>query len=155
MLANPLHALDIRGLVQGIVPDALRQVRPHLDVLRVMNTATTQKEIDRFMSFVEKLPNGCWFWAGARSRGKGNRKWYGSFRRSSKKGKVGRVVRAHVYACDVLGGKGPPPPGHERDHRCRFSLCVRPEHFEIVPGDVNRQRRHEKREFTVEMHFDA
>jgi len=40
----------------------------------------TQADIARFFKYVEKLPNGCWFWAGARSRGKGNKKWYGSFR---------------------------------------------------------------------------
>jgi hypothetical protein len=41
--------------------------------------SATQADIDRFMSYVDKLPNGCWFWTGARSRGKGNRKWYGSW----------------------------------------------------------------------------
>jgi hypothetical protein len=115
----------------------------------------TQEEIDRFMSFVEKLPNGCWFWTGARSRGGGNKKWYGSFRRSSKNGKQGKVVRAHVFACDVIGRRGPLPPGHDRDHLCKFSLCVRMEHFEVVTKLVNQQRRNKKDEHVPEMHFDV
>lgn len=36
------------------------------------------EDVKRFFRYVEKLPNGCWYWTGARSRGKGNRKWYGS-----------------------------------------------------------------------------
>lgn len=83
-------------------------------------------DIKRFMSFVDKLPNGCWFWTGARSRGKGNRKWYGSFHVK------GRTVRAHAFACDSLGGK-PCPPGYHRDHSCVFSLCVNPDHIQPIP----------------------
>jgi hypothetical protein len=115
----------------------------------------SQEEIARFMSFVEKLPNGCWFWTGARSRGGGNRKWYGSFRRSSKNGKKGAVVRAHVFACHAIDKKPPLPPGHDRDHLCKFSLCIRPEHFEIVTKEINQQRRHAKDQHVPEMHFDA
>lgn len=95
----------------------------------------TQADIDRFFSYVEKLPNGCWFWTGARSRGKGNKKWYGSFR-------VGRrVVRAHAFASDVIAQRGPVPKGFQRDHTCKFSLCVCCEHIEVVPAAVNTARR--------------
>lgn len=98
-----------------------------------MNHAT-QRDIDRFMRHVDKLPSGCWFWTGARSRGRGNRKWYGSFRVG------GRVVRAHRFSCDVLGGRTC-PPGHHRDHTCRFSLCVNFEHLEIVTHEENQKRK--------------
>jgi hypothetical protein len=81
----------------------------------------SQGDIDRFMSFVEKLPNGCWFWSGARSRGKGNKKWYGSFK--MKLNGKWTAVRAHRFSCEVLG-KRPCPPEHHRDHTCEFSLCV-------------------------------
>lgn len=94
----------------------------------------TNADVDRFMSFIDVLPNGCWFWKGARSRGKGNLKWYGSFHVD------GRIVRAHRFAHDCIGGK-PCPPGHHRDHLCRFSLCVRVEHLEAVPRAVNDDRR--------------
>jgi len=60
-----------------------------------------QSDIDRFMSYVDKLPNGCWFWTGGRSRGRGNKKWYGSFWLGH------RTVRAHRFAHEVLGGHLP------------------------------------------------
>ena len=94
----------------------------------------TEADIARFMSYVDKLPNGCWFWTGARSRGKGNRKWYGSFFVG------GKVVRAHRFACEALTDK-PCPPGSHRDHECCFSLCVNPDHFEIVTHEENQARK--------------
>lgn len=97
----------------------------------------SQADIDRFMKHVDKLPSGCWFWTGSRSRGKGNKKWYGTFWVNKK---IGRV-RAHRFACEVIGGKGPLPPGQDRDHSCYFSLCVNPECIEYVPKAVNQQRR--------------
>ena len=98
----------------------------------------TQADVERFMTYVDVLPNGCWYWTGARSRGKGNRKWYGSF-------KVGKTsVRAHRFACEAIGGKTC-PPGHHRDHTCRFSMCVNPDHLEVVTREVNQQRKVERR----------
>lgn len=110
----------------------------------------TEEEIRRFMSFVDKLPNGCWFWTGARSRGGGRRKglkgrgkWYGTFRFR------GKAVRAHKFACDYIGHFKPLPPGHHRDHLCEFSLCVRMEHFEQVTHEENEHRKkNRKRRFT-------
>jgi hypothetical protein len=93
-----------------------------------------QVDIDRFMKYVDILPNGCWFWTGARSRGKGNRKWYGSFRFK------GKSIRAHRFACDVIGGKAC-PPGWHRDHTCKFSLCVCPDHIEPVTHELNQERK--------------
>lgn len=98
----------------------------------------TDAEIKRFLSYVDKLPNGCWFWTGARSRGKGNKKWYGSFHYR------GRTIRAHRFASDFLGG-GVCPPGHHRDHKCCFSLCVCPEHIEIVSHEENQRRKVERK----------
>lgn len=95
----------------------------------------TQEELDRFMSYVDKLPNGCWFWTGGRSRGKGNRKWYGSFWFR------GKTIRAHKFACDFIGHFEPLPPGQHRDHTCVFSLCVNPEHLEKVTPKVNQERK--------------
>lgn len=97
----------------------------------------TDKDIERFMSYVDKLPCGCWFWTGARSRGKGNKKWYGSFRIN------GRTVRAHRFSCEVFK-KEECLPGHHRDHRCKFSLCVNPDCIEIVTREVNQDRRWSK-----------
>ncbi len=97
----------------------------------------TEDDVKRFFKYVEKLPNGCWYWTGARSRGKGKRKWYGSFRLGK------RTVRAHRFAAEVLAGKEC-PHGYDRDHQCRFSMCVNPNHLEIVTKLENNRRRHEK-----------
>ncbi|MDJ0921067.1 MAG: hypothetical protein QNI84_08055 [Henriciella sp.] len=94
----------------------------------------TQADVDRFMKKVKKLPNGCWFWTGGRSRGQGNSLPYGTFSLQ------GRGVRAHVFAAEVIGKKVC-PPGHHRDHTCEFSLCVNPDHIEIVPASENLKRR--------------
>lgn len=75
--------------------------------------------MDRFMSKVCKLPNGCWAWNGARNR------WgYGKFT-------VGRVtVAAHRYAYAKLVGRI--PDALTIDHLCRNRSCVNPEHMQPV-----------------------
>lgn len=105
-----------------------------------MSAAPSPDELARFMASVVILPGGCWLWVGARSRGRGNKKWYGSFRRSAADGKRGRVVRAHVYSHDVIGGKVC-PPGWHRDHGCNLSLCVNFECVEAVSPEVNQARK--------------
>jgi hypothetical protein len=95
----------------------------------------TPKDIDSFMSFVDILPGGCWFWTGGRSRGKGNLKWYGSFWVPSLK----TTVRAHRFSSEVFN-KHECPPGFHREHNCCFSLCVCPECIEVVSREVNQER---------------
>lgn len=99
----------------------------------------TEADVRRFMSYVEKLPSGCWFWTGARSRGKGNKKWYGSFRLGR------RTIRAHRFSCEAIGKMGPLPEGHDREHACVFSLCVNPGCIEYVTKQVNHERKIERR----------
>ena len=94
----------------------------------------TEADIARFMDKVDILPNGCWFWTGARSRGKGNSKWYGSFRLN------GTSVRAHRFSSEVFN-QDVCPPGHHRDHTCHFSLCVAPHHIEVVTKEENQARK--------------
>jgi hypothetical protein len=94
----------------------------------------TEADVARFMSYVDQLPNGCWYWMGGRSKGNGNNKTYGSFWVD------GRTVRAHRFAAEVLGGQTC-PPGHHRDHKCGFSMCVNPAHLETVTSDENQKRK--------------
>jgi hypothetical protein len=101
----------------------------------------TAADIERFMSFVDILPNGCWFWTGGRSRGKGNKKWYGSFSVG------GKTIRAHRFSCEVIGGKTL-PKGHDRGHTCDFSLCVCPDHLEIVTKKKNNEKMWLRRKTT-------
>lgn len=97
----------------------------------------TEEDIARFMSYVDVLPCGCWFWTGGRSRGRGNRKWYGTFWVG------GLSVRAHRFSSEVLGGQEC-PPGHHRDHTCVFSLCVNPDHIEVITHEENQRRKMER-----------
>lgn len=101
----------------------------------IASFAFAAADVARFLDFVEVLPSGCWFWSGARSRGKGNRKWYGSFWVG------GRVLRAHRFACEAIGAKGALPAGWHRDHDCCFSLCVNPAHVEYVTHAENQRRK--------------
>ncbi|MDB5177569.1 MAG: hypothetical protein JWN75_1237 [Candidatus Saccharibacteria bacterium] len=109
------------------------------------------EDIKRFLSFVEKLPNGCHYWTGGRSRGKGNKKWYGSFWLAGKDGKKGKTVRAHRFACEVLGGRECPPE-HHRDHTCEFSMCVNEAHIEVVTHAVNQERKVARRRARINPH---
>lgn len=85
-------------------------------------------------SFYEKVTTNvgrCLIFTGARSRGQGNKQWYGSFRVKSK------TVRAHkFYAVAVLGLR--PGPGDELDHGCYNTRCV--SCLECVPRAVNQAR---------------
>lgn len=92
----------------------------------------TQSDIERFIRLVDVLPCGCWYWLGARSRGKGNRKYYGTFRVG------GKSIRAHRFAAEALGGKTC-PKGFHRDHTCQFSMCVNPAHIQIVSHAENQR----------------
>lgn len=113
--------------------------RGEASLQRLMLTGTPE-DVERFMRYVDKLPCGCWFWTGARSRGGGNKKWYGSFRLG------GRTVRASRFSCDVVASPPKPcPPGHHRDHLCCFSLCVNPDCFEVVTREVNQSRKMARR----------
>jgi hypothetical protein len=97
------------------------------------------EDLARFMKLVDILMNGCWFWTGGRSRGKGNRKWYGSFHVSGHD-----TVRAHRFSSEVLGEQEC-PPGFHRDHTCGFSLCVNPAHIEVVTHTENERRKQNRR----------
>lgn len=99
-----------------------------------MLLTATDADIERFMSKVDILPNDCWYWTGARSRGKGNKKWYGSF------GIGGKVVRAHRFSSEVFNCEEC-PPGFHRDHTCGFSMCVNPQHIEVLTREENQRRK--------------
>jgi hypothetical protein len=94
----------------------------------------TQQDIERFIRLVDVLDCGCWYWLGARSRGKGNRKYYGTFKVN------GQAVRAHRFSSEALGGKTC-PSGCHRDHTCNFSMCVNPAHIEVVTPAENQKRK--------------
>lgn len=89
--------------------------------------------LERFLAFVEYDPfGGCHLWTGATRRGAGKRpstRDYPAFWNGE------RTVRATTWLCEELGVEV--PPGHERDHKCRVTLCVNLAHLEIVPKVEN------------------
>lgn len=91
-------------------------------------------DIARFLWLCDLDPaTGCLIWQGARSRGRGNTAWYGTFATGNKS------VRAHkFYAVAVLGLR-PETGRHHLDHTCPNSLCV--SHIECVPEFLNLKLR--------------
>lgn len=98
-------------------------------------------DVARFLALVDVLPSGCYYWLGARSRGKGNRKWYPTFCLS--KGR--KRIRGHRFACEAVGGRPPLPRGWHRDHTCCFSMCVNEAHIVYVTHEENQRRKIERR----------
>lgn len=99
----------------------------------------------RFMDKVRiqdgPIPNSpCWIWTGAKSRGGGNKIWYGSFKYE------GKMIRAHRYSSEQIR-KQECPKGFERHHICEDTLCVFPEHIEVIPQRENGFLRWEDGEY--------
>lgn len=102
----------------------------------------TEADVERFLDKCDKLPNGCWYWMGARSRGgqsSSSGRWYGSFHVSG----FG-TVRAHIFSATALGmGRR---PGDHLDHECNFSMCVNPAHIvSRLPCENTHRHREEPR----------
>ncbi len=77
-------------------------------------------------------PDDCWPWVGSKISTHGND--YGVF--SIPTGKEhGKSVSAHRYSCELA--HGPIPEGYVVDHKCRFGLCVNPNHLEAVTNKEN------------------
>lgn len=80
---------------------------------------------ERFAAKWVETPSGCHLWtASTASNGR-----YGSF-------SIGRqLVRAHRWAWEQE--HGPVPNGFDLDHLCRKTLCVNPDHLELVTHREN------------------
>lgn len=76
----------------------------------------------RFWAFVQKRPNGCWEWTGARFTS-----GYGAFHLE------GRTRRAHRVLWVWTFGE----PGTGLDHLCRNRACVNPDHLEPKSAKAN------------------
>lgn len=90
------------------------------------NKYTFKTVLDRFMSHVKILDNGCWLWTGALKNG------YGNFQLNGK-----QIM--HPRAAWTIQ-RGPIPKGLEPDHLCRFRACVNCDHMELVTHRENCRR---------------
>jgi hypothetical protein len=96
--------------------------------------------IEQILDHVFHCPSGCQLWLGGDTGdGKG-----GGYPKARYEGKMQTVTRI-VWEEFV----GPIPPGWQLDHKCaRWSAfprtnrrCIRLDHLDPVPGDVNNRRR--------------
>lgn len=85
--------------------------------------------IERFLTSID-ITQGCWRWTGRKRGG------YGSIRIHWPEPK--REFYAHRLSYVLFCGDI--PPGHELDHLCRNTYCVRPEHLEPVTHWENTRR---------------
>lgn len=82
--------------------------------------------VDRFWAQVDKSSGACWVWTGPRN-GK-----YGRL------GSDNRHLYAHRYSYELAVGEI--PDQMTIDHLCRNTLCVRPDHLEVVTLAENIRR---------------
>lgn len=102
---------------------------------------STPSDEERFLAKVRKDAAGCWIWQASRSGG-GPRSVsmsdggypYGQFWLKQ----FGRPIGAHRAAWILF--RGPIPDGLQVDHKCENTLCVNPEHLELVTNEVNARR---------------
>ena len=87
---------------------------------------------ERFWSKVDiqRVPDGCWEWTGAKV-GNGYANFWGGL-------DIGKVVYAHRYAYEKY--RYPIPEELQLDHLCRVRHCVNPWHLEAVTGAENLRR---------------
>jgi len=69
----------------------------------------------------------CWLWTAGRHKSMGA--WYGSFTVAN------RAKPAHRVAYELA--VGPIRNGFDIDHKCRNTLCVRPDHLDLVTHQTN------------------
>ena len=90
---------------------------------------------ERFFESVE-FTDTCWLWTGKLdSNGK-----YGDFRTG---GRATKHWRAHRWAYEYL--VGPIPEGMHLDHICCVTLCLNPDHLDVVTLQENIRRAAERR----------
>lgn len=82
--------------------------------------------IERFMSKVAVLNNGCWEWTGGRTPD-----GYGRFSQTQ----TGDLIYAYQVGYELV--HGPMPAGLQPDHLCRHKWCVNGEHMEAVTPKEN------------------
>lgn len=84
----------------------------------------------------------CWIWQGHTIKNERTKIKYGLYQLYS------RSFLAHRYVYEQY--KGPIPKEMHLDHLCKITLCVNPDHLEIVTRTIN-NRRSENAKITLEI----
>jgi hypothetical protein len=95
-----------------------------------MNARNTYADFER--QFIPEPNSGCWLWLGYIRNHDRSKYKYGTLRWTNKR------VLAHRFAYEWY--KGPIPAGKDLDHLCRNTLCVNPDHLEVVSHLENMRR---------------
>jgi plasmid maintenance system antidote protein VapI len=88
---------------------------------------TRERDRERFKTFVEAHPNGCWLWTGGRMSAAG----YGMFYLD------GRTIGAHCASHILFNG--PIPDGFVVKHSCDDKRCANPAHLSAGTHQENMQ----------------
>ena len=89
-------------------------------------------EKQRFWDKVEKREDGCWMWTGCTIASRRGFR-YGRF-----------AIRGHMYLAHRVSWSMSHeriPDGMVADHRCHNTLCVNPEHLQVVTNQKNAENR--------------
>jgi len=81
-----------------------------------------------------RFTDTCWIWTAGKHGRKSMPLGYGRFRVKS------YVMQAHRLAYELIRAQQI-PAGLVIDHLCRVSICVNPDHMEVVTQVVNAQRQ--------------
>ena len=90
----------------------------------------------RFWARVQKTA-GCWIWTGSAAVSRGGLR-YGQISIGGRTDRKNHYV--HVLSYRLHYGADSIPDGHEIDHLCKNTLCVRPDHLEAVTHRENMRR---------------
>jgi hypothetical protein len=118
----------------------LRKYRRKLRLMRYRDLE--HRLVARSVVIPEGEPHaGCWMWLGrVEPNGYAKVGLYIDGGRKKQRVRNFWVHRAayEVFKCDRIS------EDHHVDHRCRFPLCINPNHLEAVPMDVNTHARVKK-----------
>ncbi len=109
VLPLDLDALDDTSQWSGDILEACGIRWDAADIARFLSMCTWEQDEQGDLHLI---------WNGAKSRGRGNTAWYGSF------WVQGKSIRAHKFYGVAVLGLRPKPGIHHLDHQCPNSLCV-------------------------------
>lgn len=90
--------------------------------------------LKRFLAKVEFTEN-CWLWTGSRGPSRRGDLYYGRFMIDGRRSVKSSPMLAHRASYEHF--VEPIPDGMTIDHLCRNTLCVNPDHLEVVTLRVN------------------